>query len=342
MAGIYDILMGAQPDAAQSAQALAAAIRGERAMGAMGGMAGGGMPGLGKVNDAQALQDQNQLEKATEARMRYGAEEQNRKTMLAQTLAQTRALTDIARAQMALQGSQYASDSNFQKALLKNDLDTKQGVRDDAAWQRYVDKTNPGLATSRSVLGQDKNVMQRVDRTLTLINAKPYLTPEEMADVNVALAGVLTGGNTAARKTIDEISYKTLNMKLAEATQFVANRPTDARAQAFVKRIASTLEAEREAAKSRVRETVTDHAIGMQELLRRKGKTAIDYHRQFGVGDDILGAIGLDVKGTPSSPGMAAHTSMSPEDAQAKAWLQQNPNHPSAAAVAAKLRAKGL
>lgn len=293
---IYDMLMGAEPEAAQTAEAMARAIRGQRAMAALGGMAGGGLPGLGKVNADQAKEDQGQLEKAAEARMRYGAEKQSRDAMLKQTMAQ-----------LGLQGKMYAADSALRAAELRALNDKADDARTDSAWQRYVDKTNPGLATSRSVLGADKNVVQRVDRTLTLINAKPYLTPQEMADVNVALAGVLTGGNTAARKTIDEISYKTFNMSLANMQQLITNRPQDARAQAFVKRIASTLEAEREAAKSRIRETITDHAIGMQDLLRKKGRAAIDYHRQFGVGDDILQGIGLDVASAPISPGMAAH-----------------------------------
>jgi hypothetical protein len=300
MPGIYDILMGEAPDAAQSAEALARAIRGQRGMAALGGMAGGGMPGLGTVNAGQALQDQQQLEKAAEARMRYGQEAQNFKQTMASQAQQAKSHDDLMKAQLGLQGKMYASDSAFQRALATNDKEDKQAVRDDSAWERYVKSTNAGLATSRSVIGQDKNVMQRVDRTLGLVESKEYLTPQEVHDMYVALAGVLTGGNVAARGTIESISASSLNMKLADAMQWISSNPEDAGAQEFVKRTAATLRVERDLAKKRIIETVKDQATGMQELLRRKGRTAIDYHREVGVDDATLESLGLDVKGHPA------------------------------------------
>lgn len=310
MPGIYDILMGEGPNAAQSAEALARAIRGQRGMAAMGAVAGGGMPALGQVNAAQGLQDQNQLEKASEARMRYGQEAQNFKQTMAEQAQQAKSRDDLMKAQLGLQGKMYASDSAFQRALATNDKEDKQAVRDDAGWERYVKNTNAGLATSRSVIGQDKNVMQRVDRTLGLVESKEFLTPQEVHDMYVALAGVLTGGNVAARGTIESISAKTLNMSAANALQWLSSNPQDAGAQEFVKRTAATLRVERDLAKRRIVETVKDQATGMQELLRRKGRTAIDYHREIGVDDSTLESLGLDVKSHPAKAPAAAEAAV--------------------------------
>ena len=212
-------------------------------------------------------------------------------------------------ADAGLEGRKYGAEKGLEARLAaleasKEKASAKDEQTDDKMWERYVNKTNPGLQTSRSVLGSDKNTMQRVDRTLALIGAKPYQTPEEMADINVALAGVLSGGNVAARRTIDEISYKTFNMKAAEAMQWLTNKPQDAKAQEFVKRIKDTLIAERDAAKQRVIDTVTNHATGMQDLLKKKGKVAIDYHRKLGVPDETLRNLDLDVgeAAVPSGP----------------------------------------
>ena len=159
MAGtIYDMLMGAEPDAAQSAQALAQAIRGKRAMGALGGMAGGGLPGLGKVNEEQALQDQGQMEKATEARMRFGIEKQNRDALLKQTMMQIGSQAAMERERIKAMTSMYGADSRSADAAAR----TAQGVKIEPDVQKFakdlefVSKMPDDLATLRSAVGKDR------------------------------------------------------------------------------------------------------------------------------------------------------------------------------------------
>jgi hypothetical protein len=88
-------------------------------MGALGGMAGGGLPGLGKVNDAQALQDQGQMEKASEARMRYGIEKQNRDALLKQTMMQIGSQAALERERIKAMTSMYGADSRATTAAEK-------------------------------------------------------------------------------------------------------------------------------------------------------------------------------------------------------------------------------
>jgi hypothetical protein len=182
----------------------------------------------------------------------------------------------------------------------------KLGETDDKAWERYVKATNAGLATSRSVLGADRNLMNRIDRTMVLIGSKPDYTPEEMSDISISLAGVLTGGNVAARKSIEDISYKSLGMSAAKAAEYLTGHPQEAGVQDFVKRIKDVLINERAAAKARLLQTVVTQATGMQDLVRRKGKTAVDYHRNIGVPDSVMKELGMDV-GEPAAatPGAA-------------------------------------
>ena len=173
--------------------------------------------------------------------------------------------------------------------------DTSGARSDEKNWLSVWNKIVPDVQSSRSILGMDAATIKRVDRTMALINSKPFLTPEEMADVNVSLAGVLTGnGSPAARRTIDEISYKTLNMKAAEAMQYITNNPKDAKAQEFVKRIASTLEAERAAAYKRIRESVVHYASGLPDIVKKNEHQAVPGFRSLGLSDQELMQLGLD------------------------------------------------
>jgi hypothetical protein len=112
---------------------------------------------------------------------------------------------------------------------------------------------------------------------------------------------VLTGGNVAARKSIEDISYKSLGMSAAKAAEYITGHPQEAGVQDFVKRIKDVLINERAAAKARLLQTVVTQATGMQELVRKKGKTAVDYHRNLGVSDDVMRQLGMDVGEAPAT-----------------------------------------
>ena len=311
MDNIYDLIMGSGPDARQTAQAMAQAIRGKQSGQALYALGAPDVPSaLSKVYGEQAAEDQAGLMRGALGHAQFGEEQRN----LKQALASLKNETDVQKAILGAGARMYGADSGLEgKLLLAQALgdrqQEKQQKADDSAWERYVNKTNAGLAGTRTVLGQDKNVIQRVDRTLGLIESKPWLTTNEVHDAYTALAGVLTGGSVAARGTIESISQSTVGMSASKALTWLDSNPRDAGAQLLIKRLAATLRTERDLAKARIAETVKNSATGMQELLRRKGKVAIDYHRGLGLPDDFLSGIGLDIANNP-----AETTSGAPSD----------------------------
>lgn len=87
---IYDIVMGHEPDAASQASALANMIRGGRQSQILYSLGAHDVPGaLSKAYGAQAMQDENLLEKAAVARAHYG--EEARKAVLANALEKQKA-----------------------------------------------------------------------------------------------------------------------------------------------------------------------------------------------------------------------------------------------------------
>jgi len=345
MPGIYDILMGEAPDAAQSAEALARAIRGQRAMGALGGMAGGGLPGLGKVNDAQALQDQGQMEKASEARMRYGQEAQNFK----ESQAAMKQHSDMVKAQMqaqyGLQAKQYHDDSVYQGRLAARDDEAKQQEKDRLEFSKFADKYNSGIASSRSPLGTGGAKLAQSARLLALKDSQKALDPQEVKEFSLGMAGLLQpggGGNAVAQRLVEDLTPRSWKGDTASFLQYISARPQDAGAQEFVKRMVRTIAREQDVMMESVHGTMLQGAASRRDLLRKEHirPMAEDYFRRAGMDDSKLAMIYGD--GPMPTAGIPGRASLSPEDAQAKAWLEANPTHPSAGRVAAKLKEKGL
>lgn len=181
-------------------------------------------------------------------------------------------------------------------------------------FQKFVYKTAPAFATSRSVIGQDQSTANRIARAQILMDSKKLggMTAQEVEDVTLALAGVLTGGSVAARTTIDNLSYNTLRMSAEKALQFITNSPRDAHAQEFITRIAGILKNEYKGAKDRIKVEVKQPAIGLRQVLGHPEvrRDAEDYLRSFGMNDadmaEIFGPVAQPAAPRPGAPAAPA------------------------------------
>lgn len=176
----------------------------------------------------------------------------------------------------------------------------------DPQYEKFIYKTAPAFQTSRNVMGTDVNTANRIARAQILIASKKDTgyTKQEVEDITLALAGVLTGGSVAARTTIDNLSYKTLRMSASDALQYLVNSPQDSGAQEFVQRISGILQNEYAGAKDRVKNEVIQPAIGLRQVLAQPHvrPDAEDYLRSFGMMDADLAQIFPAQSVTPPSP----------------------------------------
>jgi hypothetical protein len=304
---IYALLMG-QGDAPKlQAQAMAARLRGQQDTALLAQL---GLPmeqraaGIGAQAAAQAKQGQDLLEKAAVNRLHYGPESWAQKAEIQRqrdAAALQKTMEKIASDRFKITGTPTSGGFTINKATGQveqidptvNPNKPVQKDPTDAAWERFVNKTNSGVQSSRSILGVDQSVADRVDRAITLIKSKPYRTPEEVNELGVALGTVVQQGSVAARKTIEDISYKTLGMRYAEAIQWLSGHPQDARMGEFVQRIQDVLEAERGSAKERIRQKVKTHAIGNRELVQKKADVSKDYLSRMGLDQKDLAELGI-------------------------------------------------
>lgn len=190
---------------------------------------------------------------------------------------------------------------------------------DDKSWQQFVYKTTPQLQSIRTGIGQNANTLNAVSRSLTLVGAHPDKTPQEVREIYQSLGRVINAGNQAARRSIDEIGYKTLNMTAADALQYFTNHPEDARAQDFVARTVANLQAENQNAHQNIKDAVGTTAAGMRDLVERKGSQARDYLKKFGFND---AEIDQQILGKPPAAAAAPAAPGAPSDADVEAFLK--------------------
>jgi hypothetical protein len=88
MSDLYNILMGSDPEAGASAQALAQAIRGNRQLAAANALGAGGLGGLAAAQSAEAKQDADLSEKALTARAHYTPQRQEEAALQEPAVAQ--------------------------------------------------------------------------------------------------------------------------------------------------------------------------------------------------------------------------------------------------------------
>lgn len=159
------------------------------------------------------------------------------------------------------------------------------------------------------------------------------LTPNQMPELAQSLANLISTGGTGAQSQIEHLTPHSLRGDFAKIAQWITNEPQGADQQAFVKNMADTAKREQAIAQQAIEAVRGQLGAKHQRILRSNKEEARKVLQGFGWD---LGPDGMPVLKAPPKAGP------SPDDAQAIQWLKDNPQHPSASKVAAKLKAKGL
>jgi hypothetical protein len=166
------------------------------------------------------------------------------------------------------------------------------------------------------------------------------LNPQQMPEMVQSLASLISNGGQGTQAQIEHMLPKTVSGDWAKVMQWLTNEPHGAGQTAFVQNMIETAKREKEIAQQGLETVRSQRGAKHQRVLRGNPEESRKLLSGFGwdVGPDgmpVLKGPAADAKG-------AVATSVAPEDAQAMEWLKANPSHPKAAAVAAKLKAKGL
>jgi hypothetical protein len=163
-----------------------------------------------------------------------------------------------------------------------------------------------------------------------------------MPELSQALASLIAGGGTGTLAQIEHMTPKTMSGDWAKVAQWITNEPHGAGQQAFVQNMIETALREREVAQKGVDTVRSQRAAKHQRVLRGNPQESKTLLQGFGWDIDENGSPVLKPQAAPASHAAPAAPQVSAEDQQAIEWLKANPSHPKAAAVAAKLKAKGL
>jgi hypothetical protein len=142
----------------------------------------------------------------------------------------------------------------------------------DKRYYEWVKQTNPQLATMRSPLGLSQAVVNRIKRTEAMpASLNEALTPQEVTEFSVGMAGALSGGGSGgqvAQRLIDELTPQTWKKDVAGWLQYVRNSPQDAGVQDFVRRGMNMLARERATANESVLQGLQTSTVGYRDALQ--------------------------------------------------------------------------
>jgi hypothetical protein len=170
---------------------------------------------------------------------------------------------------------------------------------------------------------------------------KDMIPPQFMKETATALAQLVSNGGQPAQNLIEELTPKTGSSKVADLVQWVTAHPQDAGQQAFVKLYLESANREAQAAQEALNKAVSARVGKHQRLIKGNPDVARETAGHFGWDIDEKGNL------VPRQPAAVASGAVeaakpSPDDLAAMEWLKTHPDHPKAAGVAAKLKAKGL
>lgn len=204
------------------------------------------------------------------------------------------------------------------------------------------DDLDPSISRG-GALKANQERLNAADRLLTLAvdpltGGPANLTPQQMSEVSNSLA-TLIGGGGSSEGSRRELTPYTKGRTIAEVLQWVTDNPHGAEQQGFVKQMIDTAKREKEVASNAIRTAQAQRLPIHGQLLRTFPDQAQNALEGYGFAP---GTVDMRTgKYTPKAQA-AAPQAPSPEDAAALDWLKANQNHPKAAAVAAKLKSKGL
>jgi len=209
-----------------------------------------------------------------------------------------------------------------------------------SALEQFGNDFDPNKGRSGEI-GRNMSRVNAANRLLALAvdpNGGPRnLTPQQMPELAQGLASLIAGGGAGAQAQIEHLTPQSLRGDWAKVAQWVTNEPQGTGQQAFVQNMIETAKREAGVASNAIQQAAMARIGKHQVLISRNPNEAKLAADRFGYDLDPA-SMTIKPKGLPEPVAAAPDA----QDQAAMDWLKANQNHPKAAGVAAKLRAKGL
>ena len=209
-----------------------------------------------------------------------------------------------------------------------------------SALEQFGNDFDPNKGRSGEI-GRNMARLNAANRLLALAmdptGAPRNLTPQQMPELAQGLASLISGGGTGAQSQIEHLTPQSLRGDWAKVAQWVTNEPQGTGQQAFVQNMIETAKREAEVALNAIQQAAMARIGKHQVLISRNPNEAKLAADRFGYDLDPA-SMTIKPKRLPEPVAAAPDA----QDQAAMDWLKANQNHPKAAGVAAKLRAKGL
>lgn len=164
---------------------------------------------------------------------------------------------------------------------------TGKGAKpDDPEWLKFVDKTEPTLASSRTALGQYAGIKRQVNATKALYAPGAILTPQQLSELGIGLARTVGGQSGAThRGTIQDVAAKAFGVDATKFLQYFSGKPEDIPEEIkgpWAKHFMDVLTREEGQADQGVNEFLTRQISGKADVVRRNLRLAVPLLQQYG------------------------------------------------------------
>lgn len=264
----------------------------------------------------------------------------------------------------AVAANQERQQKNFDTTtkLKQQELGIKRGESDEGKVNKMASALKSDLdpnAGRAGNLGFNQKKVDAADRLMSLVNQGKQqpgsLDKRQMEELAIGLNSMLSNSSTGAASQVEALVPHTWLGKAQDLKEFLTNDPQGRDQQAFVNRIADTIQRERDVASEQVKAAQVARLPAHGKLKEKDEDTYNSLLQSYGIdpanikdGKYVSPPKGKAPVGKQGSEdfinnAMADGASkFSDKDVGALQWLKQNPNDPQAPGVAAKLRMKGL
>ena len=174
---------------------------------------------------------------------------------------------------------EHNQSDELRKMLAEQSLQGKNIILEEKHDQRLQNrktllslKTNPMLAGARSGMGIAENVVLRADRLKTLadqaneIRIKGGADSRQMEEFAIGLNSLLSGSNVSARSQVAALVPRTALGDMQKVTEWLTNKPTGLKQQAFVDRIVDTINRERAVASNQIKKGIMSASTSFSDV----------------------------------------------------------------------------
>lgn len=173
----------------------------------------------------------------------------------------------------------------------------------DQDFMNMGNKINAGLASSRNGLGQAQRIVNQAERIQQLIDQartqKGGPDSRQMRELATSLDSMLKGGMSTVRGT-DELMPQTARGKYKSFLEYVTNEPQGQDMNAFMERVADTVQREKDVAEAQRRQIQQQLFGGYQHLSRKDPERYKSALQNYGLDMDQNGNIVLKAPQTNS------------------------------------------